>query len=593
MSLQVWLPFNGDLRNQGLLGYFSDSTTQGATNPFSQDGKIGKCLCYDNNLNTIIRDSSNTKIISLFNTGKIFSVAFWFKLKGVGTSAQIFQIGNTTNGNYGLWWTNNTSGIGPRLVWNDGNGGKSTGIYANLGYNTATDYENWHHFVGIIDKTNQTVQTETFYLDGQFVDSNTYDNSSSNQLVISTNNNFIYLRPYYAMFNDVRIYDHALSTKEVEEIAKGLVLHYKLNNEEYTNENLFSLENIYVNNSTVTKVVTGDTIELTSRAVNYGGFSANTYIDFEAGVTYTLSGHIKVIQKGTDNYTPILCIRNDNNIIQVSQSVINNESDVIMTLTPTSTFRGYVSGINTWSSGSSNITNAITEFSKIKLEISSIKTPYIPNSNDGLYIALGYNKNIIYDCSGYNNNGSVIGNLTTINDTPRYYNASNMNNTSTSNHIEGLNNFVFADNILSMSFWIKIANKATSQILAAFPQIQFGLVNSKGYLNPVDAAGFTTDTFENNQWNHIVCIRNGNTYQLYINGTVQTQNASNNFYSHNASALWLLNRSTNNAYAANASIVDFRMYATALTEAQVKELYNTSATIDKNGNIYTRELVEI
>jgi hypothetical protein len=40
------------------------------------------------------------------------------------------------------------------------------------------------------------------------------------------------------------------------------------------------------------------------------------------------------------------------------------------------------------------------------------------------------------------------------------------------------------------------------------------------------------------------------------------------------------------------SISDFRIYATALTPEQIKELYNTSMSIDNNGNIHVRELVE-
>jgi len=37
---------------------------------------------------------------------------------------------------------------------------------------------------------------------------------------------------------------------------------------------------------------------------------------------------------------------------------------------------------------------------------------------------------------------------------------------------------------------------------------------------------------------------------------------------------------------------DFRMYYTALSAKQIKELYNTSVTIDKSGNVYARKLVE-
>jgi len=45
-------------------------------------------------------------------------------------------------------------------------------------------------------------------------------------------------------------------------------------------------------------------------------------------------------------------------------------------------------------------------------------------------------------------------------------------------------------------------------------------------------------------------------------------------------------------YCKNMGINDIRIYATALTELQVKELYETSGTIDNLGNTYARELVE-
>jgi len=49
--------------------------------------------------------------------------------------------------------------------------------------------------------------------------------------------------------NDVRIYDHALSDKEVEEISKGLILHYKLDNI-FDNKNIYDSSG-YNNNGTI------------------------------------------------------------------------------------------------------------------------------------------------------------------------------------------------------------------------------------------------------------------------------------------------------------------------------------------------------
>jgi hypothetical protein len=67
---------------------------------------------------------------------------------------------------------------------------------------------------------------------------------------------------YMGYMNDARIYDHALSAKEIEEIAKGLVLHYKLD-DKYVEPttNLASTEASGWNNSgTCTRTVNDTTI---------------------------------------------------------------------------------------------------------------------------------------------------------------------------------------------------------------------------------------------------------------------------------------------------------------------------------------------
>lgn len=200
--------------------------------------------------------------------------------------------------------------------------------------------------------------------------------------------------------------------------------------------------------------------------------------------------------------------------------------------------------------------------------------------------------NIEYDCSGYDNHANIIGTPIIDDTSGRFNSALHMTNSGTANRIESQSPINIGTDALTMSFWGKF-DKTKSQIIVADKKIEWATNTSDyAWVSSTSLKGFSLAKFVNNAWNHIVVVRTGSTYQMYINGQAAAQNGSNNNWTHNSDNLYLLNRNYNNNYAADASIADFRIYATAFSAEDVLELYNTSASIDNHGNGYARELIE-
>lgn len=89
------------------------------------------------------------------------------------------------------------------------------------------------------------------------------------------------------------------------------------------------------------------------------------------------------------------------------------------------------------------------------------------------------------------------------------------------------------------------------------------------------------------------------TVKIYIDGELKatTTTSSTNDIGYANNYLFIGAEAAGNSTNPETStfvgnISDVRIYATALSAAAIKDLYETSAEIDKNGNIYAREIIE-
>ena len=605
MSLQVWLPLNGDLHNQGLHKY--PITIFRGTETYNNQGKIGKCF-YSNGVNTIkILD-----IIPDFQTYISYSLCAWFYIETNNTThsgSAIISAGDWNSQVLNLSLSDWSTDHYTRL--------RVSGTNWNNWYNYNFNKNTWYHVV-VCSDGNKTYAYVNGNLIGDTIAGFLPSSISGHDLCIGGATYYGGMQ-FFGKINDARIYNHCLSAKEVEEISKGLILHYKLNNNGLGNSNLLSINESNIINST--------------RAFEFQGWVQNFYTKtwmnehLIPGKKYTLSytvtclsiPDITIYSSIETRNSPILVhqgggwnqVTTTNDNIKTTNMQVGEKRKYICTFTfNTATESQEYYGLCGYSCLYRNPSNSQTQYAKFRIEYLQLEegtnaTPWSPHSSE-----LDIN-NIVYDSSGYNNNGQIIGSLETIVPSPKYHCSTYINspdpttNSATGEYYISANCSLITPSTISISWWSypesgyngNCSNgiwSTTANDIGSDYQVSAFNHRDNGFdVNSSDGTHLrlSSSSFVANAWHHYVVTYDGQIAKLYKDGVQQSSIAFTTAKTLGTFTKILIGHSRAGGVhrKVRGKYLDFRIYVTALTEAQVKELYRTSMNIDGT-NILPRDL---
>ena len=219
---------------------------------------------------------------------------------------------------------------------------------------------------------------------------------------------------------------------------------------------------------------------------------------------------------------------------------------------------------------------------------------------------------VSYDSSGYNNDGTITGDFAMQGNSPRYDNCVKCN---------GVNNILLKNPLynyydsFTFSFWYKHSsdnkqyNIITSNGSTTFGQ---GTPHSGWWIACNTSSGiwiyityktiYVAPLIDNN-WHHWVVTYTKdstyNNYKIYLDGVLQSHSirSVSGYESKTpifSEYLMIGGEKTYGGFYYNqfGNISDYRIYSTALSADDVKDLYETSASIDNRGTLHAREIVE-
>lgn len=603
MGLQLWLPLNGNIRNQGLC----DVKIEG--NPDSwENGKIGKCAKFNGG------QWINTERTDLFSYTDNFTWACWIIPNYQSGTHWAFTCGRADYGGYGyglqLWLETECK------IW-----------FGSSNYSINTVNDAWQHIAFTKRENNIRI-----YLNGECVINTTFVGDlptwSDGHFGIGIGC-FHYSGEIYhcnSSINDFRLYDECLSPKQVKYISQAMICHYPMGNV----DGKIGGRNLILNGKGNKRAgffkyfdtVTDQYGEVTLKSKwSYTGIDLVPGFvlgcrDYEVGAYYIWSYDIMYTawnfpsgssrgefwigqryagapsgedatgkwQFVTAHDLPVVgengCKLNEWYHVKRRVLIPSQASSNVGT-------HGQIMFYNP----SKNVEASFTaRFRNVKLEKGTESTPWTPAPEDNSQ----FYDNIIPDISGYRNNATVKDSTspTWSDDSPRYLGSYRFDATKEM----FLNPIVFSGfaDSYTFSWWGKNSQPDSSMYWGFIDGNRLNLYNTDGYLfwnigdsqdNPFNDPVTTNkvSSYIDGKWHHYCVTGDGESNKLYVDGKIY--GIAKTYRKITGTKIHINGWDDGANYKINGNISDFRIYATALSESDVLNLYQSSASLDSQGNL--------
>ena len=560
MPLRIWLPLNNSFENRGIDG--APVTTGGV---FETPGKLSE-YCW--------RSSARISVPYTYGSTERLSVCMWVKPNSPAAWTSVFGWGNTSTRQNRIEVNANAGTTYYFFGSND--------CLVNSNLNVAENFTNavWHHFAMVADGTNVR-----FYMDGAL--SKTSPQRSQVSATFDGTNTFYfggYNDTFNGYYNDVRVYDHALSQKEVAELAKGMMLHIPM----YAGYPGIGTNIAKSTSSTPVAYSIGQYYTRMQYDTNFYGLKAGDTFTFCFKVTAPADRGISArVQYYTDN-------DHRTSVINSNTIPAGTTGYTYLTSTISSSQRGYTQMELLINNPDNSLTTSATCYvSEVKLERGSVRTPWSPDASSSQFTS-DYS---IKDCSGYQVPIGTTGTVPSVTgDSPRY-------GMSASFDGAGACLWPIPDPINSstreftISVWFKTTTTSGNQCIwngRTTRAVGIFLIGSG--IRVDDSNVNTSGSVSTNTWYHLaVTWKSGGNKVIYLNGEQKTTVAAGTLSKSNVNAS--IGRSSSGDSLASSNyfsgqMSDFRIYATALTAAQIKELYDAPISVANTGACLAEQFTE-